>query len=139
MSKGKRIKRALIIMVVIILSISSVFFIGLQIMLQRFSNEVSNIEINNIDLSIIDDGVYIGEYHVNDSVGAIVQVTVNNNIITDINFIEHKYGKGKKAEAITARVIDSQSLQVDAISGATGSSTIILKAIENALLVGISE
>jgi len=37
------------------------------------------------------------------------------------------------AELITDMVIDSQSLKVDVVSGATYSSKIILKAIENAL------
>ncbi len=41
------------------------------------------------------------------------------------------------AEIITDKVIDTQSLQVDAISGATYSSKTILKAIENALKKGI--
>jgi uncharacterized protein with FMN-binding domain len=40
---------------------------------------------------------------------------------------------GRPAEAITERVVAAQTTQVDAVSGATGSSRVILKAIENAV------
>jgi len=46
--------------------------------------------------------------------------------------IEHFNGRGEKAEAIIPRVIEAQSLDVDVVSGATGSSKAILKAIEDA-------
>lgn len=138
MSKGKVIKKALIIIIILILGVSAIFFIGLQSMLNKFSKEVSKIKINDINLSAIHDGVYTGEYYVNDSVGATVKVTVQNNKITRIDFIEHKHGRGQKAEVITNKVIKEQSLNVDTISGATGSSKIILKAIENALNQGTS-
>lgn len=133
MSKGSFVKKNLLVMVVIVLGISAAFYIGLQSKLNKFSEEVSKISINDIDISTLNDGTYSGEYFVNESVGAIVKVTVKDNKITDIDFIEHKHGKGKKAEAITDIVIEKQSLNVDAISGATGSSTVILKAIDNAL------
>lgn len=133
MSKKKLFKKIIAVMIVLILVISTVFYIGLKTMLDRFNNEVSMIEITNVDISSIEDGVYTGKYFVNDSVGAIVKVTIKNRKITNIDFIEHKYGRGKKAETITNTVIDKQNLNVDTISGATGSSIIILKAIENAL------
>ena len=139
MSKSKKVKKGLIILGVVLLVICSTFFIGLQSMLNKFSEEVSSIEISNVDLSTIDDGIYVGEYFANESVGAIVEVTVKNNKITNIDFIDHKCGKGKKAEVITESVIKAQSIKVDTVSGATGSSTIILKAIENALLNNTSK
>lgn len=134
MSRKKLFKRILVIMIVLILGISAVFYFGLKTILNRFSKEVSKIEISNVDISRIDDGVYTGEHFVNDSVGAEVKVTIKNKKIANINFIEHKCGRGKKAEGIVNTVIDKQSLNVDTISGATGSSIIILKAIENALV-----
>lgn len=100
---------------------------------QKTSNEVAKLEISNIDLSKVQEGVYEGKYYYDQLLGAIVKVTVKNNEITNIDFVEHKYGLGKKAEAITDNVIKEQSLDVDTISGATSSSTVILKAIENAL------
>ena len=129
----KIIKRVLIGIVVCIVVLGSIFYMGLQSMLQTFSREINKVQINPINMSTIEDGVYEGEYHFNESVGAVVKVTVENQNITRIDMIEHKYGMGQKAEAIRDQVIEAQSLQVDAVSGATGSSVVILKAIENAL------
>ena len=44
-----------------------------------------------------------------------------------------KYDKGKPAKAIVPKIVDAQSLEVDAVAGATNSSKVIKKAIENAL------
>jgi uncharacterized protein with FMN-binding domain len=139
MGKRKNFRRILVVVLILILGISTIFFISLRNMLQSFSNEVNKIEVSQIDLQGIKDGVYTGEYYFNESVGAKVKVTVENNKIISIEFIEHKYGRGKKAEVITDKVIEKQSLNVDVISGATGSSKIILKAIENALSKGLSK
>ncbi len=130
---SKRVKKRLTIVIVLLLGIAAIFYGGLQMQLKKFSQEISKIEVHAMDLSKIADGVYPGEYHVGDLVGAVVNVTVKDNKIVDIELVEHKSGKGKKAEAITNSVINAQTLQVDIVSGATGSSTIILKAIENAL------
>ena len=43
---------------------------------------------------------------------------------------------GNKAETIVDDVVDKQTLDVDTVSGATVSSKVILKSIENALLKG---
>lgn len=40
---------------------------------------------------------------------------------------------GKTAEVIADSIVDEQKIDVDAISGATNSSTVIKKAVENAL------
>lgn len=90
-------------------------------------------EINILDIS---DGVYIGEYDVN-FIYAKVEVTVQNGEITNINILEHRHERGKTAEAITNKIVDEQKIDVDAISGATNSSTVIKKAVENALKSGL--
>lgn len=84
----------------------------------------------------ISDGVYIGEYDVN-FIYAKVEVTVQNGEITNINILEHRNERGKAADAITNKIVDEQKIDVDAISGATNSSTIIKKAVENALKSGL--
>ena len=86
----------------------------------------------DINISDIPDGVYVGEYDV-DFIYAKVEVTVQNGEITNINILEHRHERGKAAEAITNRIVDEQKIDVDAISGATNSSTVIKKAVENAL------
>ena len=47
--------------------------------------------------------------------------------------LEHKNGQGTPAEVIPEKVVETQTLEVDIVSGATYSSKVILKAIENAL------
>lgn len=131
--KKKSFKRVLLGVLSTIVVIGVIFFVGLQMKLKEFSKEISKVEISSIDLSNKADGVYEGGFDFDEVVGARVRVTVENKRITKIEILEHRTGLGGKAEAIVDKVIDAQSLGVDAISGATGSSKIILKAIENAL------
>ncbi|MCI8299875.1 MAG: FMN-binding protein, partial [Lachnospiraceae bacterium] len=42
-------------------------------------------------------------------------------------------GRGSRAEVVVDRIIEEQKIEVDAVSGATNSSTVIKKAVENAL------
>jgi len=86
-------------------------------------------------LNKVKDGSYIGDCNAY-IIDSKVKVEVKNHKITDISFVEHKYDRGKPAEAILPKVIAKQSLEVDTISGATNSSKVILKSIEKALLQG---
>lgn len=133
MKKKSDFKKVFVRVLVAIVGIAVILFVGLQIMLKEFSNEISKVEIGNLDLSSKADGVYEGVFDFNEAVGARVKVMIENNKIMRIEILEHRTGLGGKAEAILDKVIDAQSLNVDAISGATGSSKIILKAIENSL------
>jgi uncharacterized protein with FMN-binding domain len=89
--------------------------------------------ISEVDLSTIPDGVYAGSYS-EFPVSAEVRVTVSGHAIKDITLVRHDTGQGQAAEAIPQMVVEAQSLQVDAVSGATYSSKVILKAIEDALI-----
>ncbi|QTX33854.1 FMN-binding protein [Aminithiophilus ramosus] len=62
-----------------------------------------------------------------------MRVTVEGGVVTAIDLLRHENGRGEKAEIVVDRVLAAQSLRVDAVSGATGSSKVILKAIERAL------
>ena len=53
--------------------------------------------------------------------------------MANIDILEHKNGRGSPAEVVTDRIIEKQKIDVDAISGATNSSIVIKKAVENAL------
>ena len=97
-----------------------------------YKKAVKETTFEDIHISDIPDGVYVGEYDV-DFIYAKVEVTVQNGEITNINILEHRHERGKAAEAITNRIVDEQKIDVDAISGATNSSTVIKKAVENAL------
>ena len=47
--------------------------------------------------------------------------------------MEHRHERGKAAEKVIEKIIEEQKIDVDAVSGATNSSTVIKKAVENAL------
>lgn len=113
-------------------------FFGVKyfIYLQNYKNIIKNVRIEKIDLSKVANGNYSGSFDALE-VGADVKVTVDNHKITDIKIVHHKNVRGKQAEVMPKRVIAAQSLQVDTVSGATNSSKVILKAIDNALEKGI--
>ena len=87
------------------------------------------------DMNDKTNGVYSGQYSLSGTpVSVSVDVTVQNNNIIEIRIVKHTASsRGKRAEIITQKIIEEQSLEIDAISGATGSSMAILKAVENAL------
>lgn len=74
-----------------------------------YQNAVRETAFSDIDISDIPDGIYVGEYDVN-FVYARVQVTVQNGVITGIDILEHKNGRGEPAEIITERIIAEQKI-----------------------------
>lgn len=81
----------------------------------------------------IKDGIYDGEARV-EPVKVLARVTIQNQRVTNIGLIEHRNWKGKAAEDIIPhRIIDEQSTKVDAVSGATVSSTAIMNAVNDAI------
>lgn len=97
-----------------------------------YQKSVRETVISEVDLSALPDGVYVGEYDVN-FIYAKVEVTVQNGEMTDIVILKHKQERGKAAEAVVNKMVAEQKIDVDAVSGATNSSTVIKKAVENAL------
>jgi uncharacterized protein with FMN-binding domain len=87
---------------------------------------------SDIDISSITDGIYEGECNV-DYIYAKVSVSVKEGVITDLKLLEHKNERGAAAERIVEDILDKQTINVDAVSGATNSSKVIKKAVENAL------
>ena len=100
--------------------------------LRETRRTVDAIEIGEIDLATIPSGSYKGSF-VAPLVQAMVEVAIVEGEIRSIKVLEHTHGPGYGAEAIVDSVLEAQSLQVDVVSGATGSSKAMLKAIENAL------
>ncbi len=99
------------------------------------STSLAEIQASLPDMKSKADGVYRGNYDLAGTpVNVTVDVAVQDNKISSVKIVKHISSPiGKKAEKITEKIIEEQSLQVDAISGATGSSKAILKAVENAL------
>lgn len=103
--------------------------------LNAYKRQVAVTVITDVDLAVLPDGLYRGDYDVK-WVAAEVEVSLKDHRISTIELLSHKNGKGKPAEAILDKVLGEQSLKVDVVSGATSSSKAILKAIENALEQG---
>lgn len=99
-----------------------------------YKQQVAILQINEIDLSTIPNGTYEGYCDVG-FLNARVEVTVKNRAISEINLIQHKNDKGESAETIIDNIVKEQSVNVDAVSGATNSSKVIMKAVENALTI----
>ena len=100
--------------------------------LKRYRASVEALRIQDVDLSKVPDGVYVGSQDAV-LVAAEVRVTVADGAIRRIEILRHENGRGKPAEGVLDRVMAAQSLRVDAVSGATSSSKVLLKAVENAL------
>ena len=94
--------------------------------------DLNKVTINSPDLNRIADGTYQGKAKVG-PVRVTLDVTVKDKAMSSIEIIRHFNGRGKQAEAIVPKIIEAQSLDIDVVSGATGSSKAILKAVENAL------
>ncbi|MFC1644307.1 FMN-binding protein [Candidatus Omnitrophota bacterium] len=77
------------------------------------------------------DGVYEGEHSF-----VKVQVTVKGGNVDDIKMLYHGGGGEKYAEMVKpllAEMVEKQSTNIDAITGATVSSDNLKKAVNNAL------
>jgi uncharacterized protein with FMN-binding domain len=122
-----RIKKVIII----VFTATSFCFIGCKAL-----DEIDRLTIQNIPISEVRDGSYQSSLNYF-PVTAEVSVSVMDGKITDIKLLKHSHGPKHGADSIIDRVIAKQSLQVDAVSGATYSSKVVLKAIEEALKQGL--
>ena len=102
-----------------------------------YKTKVAALTFDEIDLTKVEDGVYEGQCDTG-VVRVRVQVTVRNHQLESIELLEHENGRGAPAEAILDQMVQEQTTAVDAVSGATCSSKVIRKAVENALAKGLS-
>jgi uncharacterized protein with FMN-binding domain len=124
------------IVTIIVVLVLALGFITTKILLARFEGNLKQLalsEISDVDLAAAEDGIYIGSYSAF-PVSVEVRVTIKNHFIVNIELLKHDNGQGQGAEIIPENVIEAQSLKVDSVSGATYSSKVILKAIQNAIL-----
>ncbi len=124
-------KKGLKILIITLIAIGIIISAG-YFMLENIAGNPDEIIINDIDVSVLQDGSYTGGYATT-LVTAKTEITVLDGRITDIKIIEHTCGPGHSAESLKDKIINYQSIDVDTISGSTMSSKVILKAIENAL------
>jgi uncharacterized protein with FMN-binding domain len=129
MTKAKKI-------IFIIAGVIVVIIIGLAVMFNRISGSLDaykDFSFSSLDLSQVEDGIYTGSEDAN-IIKVSVEVTVKDHWITTIKILSHENGQGQPAEAIIDDIVANNSLDVDAISGATYSSQVIKIAIYNAII-----
>ena len=122
-------KKVVLLVIMLLLLIGLVWGIIYLKSVSDYKQAVKETTFEEINISDIPDGVYIGEYDVN-FIYARVEVTVQNGEITNINILEHRHERGKAAEAIANKIVDEQKIDVDAISGATNSSAVIKRLLK---------
>lgn len=133
------------IVILIIIGVIGVALLGGIMGTEPGRREIKNLTINDLNFNKLHDGIYVGEYKgKKDSFrNTKVQVTVSSGKVTDIKVLKGALDKEGKPAEINAKgstvkdlfdkVIETQSLQVDVISGATLTSKTHIKAVENAL------
>ena len=80
------------------------------------------------------DGIYEGAYSQFPN-KAEVKVTIRNNRIENIEITTHfsSWIGSRANDVIPERIVKEQSTKVDAVTGATNSSRVIMNAVQNAL------
>jgi len=138
MTKG--IKRIIITATCLVAAVGLFFGGRVLVDTMRYRRIISEIEIRTPDLTQIQDGTFNGAFNAI-LVAANVDVTIENHRIIEIVINEHyhgNWGRAPYAETIVLDVVESQSLEVDTISGATNSSLVILNAVQIALESGVN-
>ncbi len=125
-------KTKIILGVVLAVVIAAGFLTNYMISIQRYQNAVANMSFTHADAANVPDGTYIGECDVQ-FIYAKVEVTVQGGHITGIDLLEHRHERGEAAEGIENEIVARQKIDVDIVSGATNSSQVIKKAVDNAL------
>lgn len=106
--------------------------------------EIAEMPIGEVRFTNLQDGVYTGTYSgtKNELRDVALEVTIQDGSVECVRILRGALdSEGNPAElngGITAQdflqtALDAQSLQVDAVSGATLTSKTLLKALENAL------
>lgn len=123
-----------------ILKIVLFIFIGIVLIfaggifyLTRGLDTVSELTINEVDLSSLDDGTYTGKYETGRWANE-VNVKIKDHEIIKISVIDDVlFSRPELTEKIFNRIIEKQNVKVDTITGATVSCKAYMKSIENAL------
>jgi uncharacterized protein with FMN-binding domain len=100
---------------------------------EKVSHKIRNFQLPNFDLSAVDNGRYTGGFKHYDYYYE-TEVVVQDSMIVDIEVLKSEGDKyDQEALPVLNRVIQTQSLDVDTVTGATKSSKIYLITIYNAL------
>lgn len=92
------------------------------------------IEVGRPDFSRLADGTYAGSYAGSMGKASVTASLAGGRMLAlELTAFESSPLGAKAAKAIPGRVLEAQGLGVDLVSGASYSSKVILKAVEDAL------
>ena len=136
--KKSKLRGCVIGVLVAVVLLAVVGGIGGWLLIDREHREAASLPLDAVDFDRLKDGSYHGTY-----AGGMYQWRINEcDVIVEKGKVTHielassedPGGENTDPQMLYERVIQSQSLQVDTISGATLTSKAYLQCIENALL-----
>jgi len=136
--KDISIKKVVKTLFILILVVVIAMFIFIFTKIKNLDKEALSLVYPEITMQDVSDGTYEGEAETS-MVKATVEVLVKGNKIEDIKIARHENGKGSSAEVIVLDMIAQNNYQVDGISGATLSSSVIKSAVGVALEKGMTQ
>jgi uncharacterized protein with FMN-binding domain len=110
-------------------------FIVLLFMASNFFNlqRIRNMTINEPDLRRLENGRYIGRAEVG-GFSFVVEVIMTDHRMEEIKVLKNGDSSYERwAEGVISKILRYQTLQVDAITGATTTSKALMKAVSNSL------
>ncbi|MEE1248832.1 MAG: FMN-binding protein [Lachnospiraceae bacterium] len=134
----KKVRKVILILVGVIAALFLIIAIAMGAKMREIQKSMESVETVSIDMSKVKDGSYTADTDLG-LVKVKVEVTVEAHQIKTIEILEHQNGKGKPAEAIVDEMIEKNTDEVDAISGATCSSVAIRSAVNKALQEGLEK
>jgi uncharacterized protein with FMN-binding domain len=121
-----------IITITVTIVLCSLFFLSSSSCDAPWRKEVQEADLYDIDLLKTDDGVYTGQHSYRDFMYRVRAEVVDHQIV-EIEIVDWDPNDARTAAlAIFDRVIEHQSLCVDAITGATTASKLYLLCLEDA-------
>lgn len=106
--------------------------VGFLTMNVKMKKQVAAFDKTPVDISKVNNGTYEGNSNT-DLVKVEVKVTVHEGTLEKVELVKHECGLGSKANVLADNMVAQNTVEVDAVSGATMSSEVIKDAVRNAL------
>ena len=116
----------------VLLGIVALGTIGCLSLTASMKKSLAKIENAEIDMDSVEDGNYEGHSELG-PVKVDVKVEVENHKLKKVELLRHECGLGHPADVIVEKMVEQNTWDVDAVSGATVSSGIIKNAVNKAL------
>ena len=116
----------------VILGIVLLGTIGCLSLTASMKKSLAKIENEDIDMETVEDGIFEGHSE-HDLVKVDGKVLVENHKLIKVELLRHECGLGHPADVIVDKMVEQNTWDVDAVSGATVSSEIIKNAVNKAL------